>query len=416
MSHCKFEHPRHGSLGFLPRKRCTHTGARAQIRHFPKDDATKPPHLTAFMTYKAGMTHIMREVNKPGSKLHKKEIVEAVTILEAPPMFAVGLVGYVQTPRGLRTLTTVWATHLSDQLKRTFYKNWYRSKKKAFTSYASRVAEENNKDVAHELERIKKFCQVVRLICHTDMAKLPLRQKKAHVAEIQINGGDSAAKVKFGFDLFEHQIPVNTVFQKNEMVDAIAISKGRGYEGVVTRWGITRLPRKTHRGLRKVACIGAWHPARVKFSVARAGQNGYHHRTEQNKKIYRIGDAARPAPGEDGKEAPFNPNAKTEADGTAKAITPLGGFPHYGEVNNDFLMVKGGVPGVKKRVVTLRKSCVKQVSRNATEDIELKFIDTSSKFGHGRWQTKDEKDKFMGPTVASAAAEKAEKAAPAKEK
>jgi len=179
MSHCKFEHPRHGSLGFLPRKRCTHNGARAQIRHFPKDDQTKPPHLTAFMTYKAGSTHIMREVNKPGSKLHKKEIVEAVTILEAPPMFAVGLVGYVETPRGLRTLTTVWAQHLSDQLKRTFYKNWYRAKKKAFTSYASRVADENNKDIAHELERIKKFCQVVRLICHTDMTKLPLRQKKS---------------------------------------------------------------------------------------------------------------------------------------------------------------------------------------------------------------------------------------------
>jgi len=229
------------------------------------------------------------------------------------------------------------------------------------------------------------------------------------VAEIQINGGDAAAKVKFGFELFERQIAVGAVFQKNEMVDAVAISKGRGYEGVVTRWGITRLPRKTHRGLRKVACIGAWHPARVKFSVARAGQNGYHHRTEQNKKIYRIGEAARPPAGEDGKEAPFNPNAKTEADGTAKAITPLGGFPHYGEVNNDYVMVKGGVPGVKKRVVTLRKSCVKQVSRNATEDIELKFIDTSSKFGHGRWQTKEEKDKFMGPGAAGAAAAAAAK-------
>jgi len=64
-------------------------------------------------------------------------------------------------------------------------------------------------------------------------------------------------------------------------------------------------------------------------------------------------------------------------------------------------MLKGGVPGIKKRVVTLRKSCVKQVSRTATEEIELKFIDTSSKFGHGRFQTKEEKDKFMGPTVKS---------------
>ena len=61
--------------------------------------------------------------------------------------------------------------------------------------------------------------------------------------------------------------------------------------GGVTRWGVTRLPRKTHRGLRKVACIGAWHPARVSYTVARAGQNGYHHRTEINKKVYKIGKA-----------------------------------------------------------------------------------------------------------------------------
>jgi len=61
MSHRKFEAPRHGSLGFLPRKRCQHNGGRGQIRSFPKDDATKAPHLTAFLGYKAGMTHIMRE-------------------------------------------------------------------------------------------------------------------------------------------------------------------------------------------------------------------------------------------------------------------------------------------------------------------------------------------------------------------
>merc|ERR1712100_857425 len=77
------------------------------------------------------------------------------------------------------------------------------------------------------------------------------------------------------------------------MIDTIAITKGKGYEGVVTRWGVTKLPRKTHKGLRKVACIGSWHPSRVKFTVARAGQNGYHHRTELNKKVYRIGAAAR---------------------------------------------------------------------------------------------------------------------------
>lgn len=118
-----------------------------------------------------------------------------------------------------------------------------------------------------------------------------LKQKKAHLMEIQVNGGTIAQKVEFAKSFFEKQIPIDAVFQKDEMIDIIGVTKGKGYEGVVTRWGVTRLPRKTHRGLRKVACIGAWHPARVSFTVARAGQNGYHHRTEMNKKIYKLGKA-----------------------------------------------------------------------------------------------------------------------------
>ena len=89
-------------------------------------------------------------------------------------------------------------------------------------------------------------------------------------------------------------------------------------------------------------------------------------------------------------------NATGSADLTEKAITPMGGFPHYGPVLNDFVMIKGCCIGTKKRVITLRKSLLKQTSRNALEEINLKFIDTSSKFGHGRFQTADEKSKFMG--------------------
>ncbi|KAG1434410.1 hypothetical protein G6F56_014323 [Rhizopus delemar] len=76
------------------------------------------------MGYKAGMTHIVRDLERPGSKMNKKEIVEAVTVIEAPAMVVVGVVGYVETPRGLRSLTTVWAEHLSEEAKRRFYKNW----------------------------------------------------------------------------------------------------------------------------------------------------------------------------------------------------------------------------------------------------------------------------------------------------
>lgn len=93
----------------------------------------------------------------------------------------------------------------------------------------------------------------------------------------------------FAHSLFEKQVAVDSIFQANEMIDTIAITTGYGTQGVVQRWGVTRLPRKTHRGLRKVACIGAWHPARVKWTVARAGQQGFHHRTEINKKVCSAG-------------------------------------------------------------------------------------------------------------------------------
>lgn len=357
------------------------------VKAFPKDDSTKPCRLTAFLGYKAGMTHIVREVEKPGSKLHKKETCEAVTIIETPPMIVVGVVGYVKTPRGLRCLSTVWAQHLSEEIKRRFYKNWCMSKKKAFAKYSKKYeTDEGKKDINAQLEKMKKYCSVIRVLAHTQIRKMKgLKQKKAHLMEIQVNGGDVAQKVDYAYGFFEKQIPIDAIFQKDEMIDIIGVTKGKGYEGVVTRWGVTRLPRKTHRGLRKVACIGAWHPARVSFTVARAGQNGYHHRTEMNKKVYRLGKA--------GQESH---SAITEFDRTEKEITPIGGFPHYGVVKEDFLLIKGCCVGPKKRVVTLRQSLLNQTSRVALEEIKLKFIDTSSKFGHGRFQTTQEKAKFYG--------------------
>jgi len=331
------------------------------------------------------MTHVVRGVDRAGALMHKREVVDAVSIVETPPMVVVGVVGYVETPNGLRTLTTVFAEHLSEEFKRRCYKNWYKAKKKAYTKYAAKY-KDGAKDIEHELDRISKFCSIVRVIAHTQVKKLNLRIKKAHIMEIQVNGGaDAKAKVDFAKSLFEKEIQIDSVFGKDEQVDVIGVTKGRGYEGVTTRWGVTRLPRKTHRGLRKVACIGSWHPARVSTTVARAGQNGYFHRTEMNKKIYRIGKAGDKA------------SCQTGADLTEKGITPMGGFVHYGEVNEDWVMLKGAIVGVKKRPVVLRKSLMKHTSRKHLEEIDLKFIDTSSKQGHGRFQTAEEKAKFLGP-------------------
>ncbi|KAF3814391.1 hypothetical protein GH733_017549 [Mirounga leonina] len=343
-SHRKFSAPRHGSLGFLPRKRSSRH--RGKVKSFPKDDSSKPVHLTAFLGYKAGMTHIVREVDRPGSSEYK----------QAPS-------------------------------------HWHKSKKKAFTKYCKKWQDDDGKkQLEKDFNSMKKYCQVIRVIAHTQMRLLPLRQKKAHLMEIQVNGGTVAEKLDWARERLEQQVPVNQVFGQDEMIDVIGVTKGKGYKGVTSRWHTKKLPRKTHRGLRKVACIGAWHPARVAFSVARAGQKGYHHRTEINKKIYKIGQGYLI---KDGKL--IKNNASTDYDLSDKSINPLGGFVHYGEVTNDFVMLKGCVVGTKKRVLTLRKSLLVQTKRRALEKIDLKFIDTTSKFGHGRFQTVEEKKAFMGP-------------------
>jgi len=123
---------------------------------------------------------------------------------------------------------------------------------------------------------------------------------------------------------------------------------------------------------------------------------GYFHRTDMNKKIYRVGV---------GKDR----NGSTEFDLTKKGITPMGGFPNYGVVRNDFLMLKGNCIGPKKRVLTLRKAIVPASDRAALEKVQLKFIDTASKMGHGRFQSHAEKIKYYGITKAQAARPKVEK-------
>jgi len=376
MSHRKFEAPRHGSLAFLPRKRSSR--AIGKIKAFPKDDPSKEPHFTGFVAWKAGMTHVLRKLDgRPGSPLQKKEIINAVTILDCPDMIVAGIVGYKQTPFGLKATRGVWANALKDEFLRCHYKNWHKCARRKFSV-------RKPEDQLEALEGLKKANNVViRAVCYGERCPIKKR-KKTWIKEFQINGGTIEQKIDFVWNLLEKTVSIEDVFEVAENIDTIAVTKGRGMEGVTHRWGVTRLPRKTHRGLRKVACIGAWHPARVSYAVARVGQNGYHHRTEINKKIFHIGK-----------------NAEIQCksgDLTKKSINPMGGFVHYGTVRDKYLMIKGSCPGLRKRPITLRKILQPLYKPRYLEPIDLKFVDTSSKFGHGRFQTDADKRKFMGPT------------------
>merc|ERR1712002_504552 len=242
MSHRKFSAPRHGSMGFYPKKRSKRH--RPKVKAFPKDDPQKPVHLTAFVGYKAGMTHIVRVADKPGSKINKKEVVEGVTIIETPPMVAVGFTGFIDTPKGPKCFKTIWAEHLSEECRRRFYKNWHKSKKRAFTNASKKWTDDvGKKEIEADLAKIKKYCCVVRIIAHTQVKLLRKRIKKAHLMEIQLNGGSIADKVDFAVSHFEKQIPIGEVFAQDEMIDMIGVTKGKGVNGVTSRWHTKKLPR-----------------------------------------------------------------------------------------------------------------------------------------------------------------------------
>uniref|UniRef100_H0XV01 60S ribosomal protein L3 n=1 Tax=Otolemur garnettii TaxID=30611 RepID=H0XV01_OTOGA len=140
--HRKFSAPRHECLSFLPQK-CTsrHYG---KVKSFPKDDLSRI-HFKAFLGYKAGMTYIMWKVNRPGFKVNKKKVVEAITIVDILPRVDVGIMGCVESPQGLWTLKTMFPEHISDKHKRCFYKNRLESNKKAITKHCERWQSEDGK-------------------------------------------------------------------------------------------------------------------------------------------------------------------------------------------------------------------------------------------------------------------------------
>jgi len=387
MSHCKFEHPRHGHLGMRPHGRAR--AMKPKLRGYQKDPgASVKPYFTAFLGYKVGMTQVIRKVDRPElKKLHTKEVVEPVTYLETPASVVVGVRGYVETPTGLQCFATVYAQHLSEEFRRRLIKNWVNSSKKAFMHYSKDFAKpEVKKALDDKIEAMKKTCSVIKAIVHTQPHKISaLGMKKAHIYQVPINGGTIAEKVDFVVSKFEQEYAIDDMVKESQVVDVAGITTGKGYCGVVKRFHVKRLQRKTRRGRRKVACIGSWHPANVQSTVPRGGQLGYFHRVIKNMKIYAIKNGADATSG------------TTSFDRTQKSINPMGGgFRGYGLIKNKCLMLKGSVMGTKKRPILVKLPAGIPPKSMVNEKIDLKFIDTCSRTGHSRFQTSAEKRASMG--------------------
>lgn len=306
--------PRRGSLGLRPRKRAARLLPR--VRSWP-EVSSEEPLLLAFIGYKAGMTHALLVDDRPGSITSGKEIFAPLTIIETPPLIPLAIRVYKETLNsGLVTLTEAWIDPPRElEIERkvvTFSSGDFDKKLKLI---------EDNLDVISD----------VRVIVASQPKLVGgLSKKKPDLLEIKIGGGAGIEdRLEYAKKILGNPVPITEVFKPGQYVDVIGVTKGKGFQGVIKRFGVKELPRwhKHRKGSRR---IGARSPGIGTLSeVPQPGQTGYHRRTEYNKRIVLMG-----------------------SDGTE--ITPAGGFPGYGIVRSDYVALLGSVVGPRKRPLVLR--------------------------------------------------------------
>ena len=309
MGHRKQSAPRHGSLSYRPRKRTRRVSGR--IRHWATT-ATEP-RILGFAGFKVGMTHVLLIEDKPNSPWFGREITRAVTIVDTPPMLVASIRGYGRNGSSIRVHGETWMENLPRDIRRTLPWPKDYDAKASMTKFTKSL---------NELVGLR-----VRLL--TQPRQAGIGKKKPDILEVAVLGGSINDQFEYAKNLLGQEIRVRDIFQPGQFLDVIAVTKGKGFQGVVKRFGVSKLPHTSRKRVRAVGTLGPWHPSRIMYTVPRAGQMGFHQRTEYNKRLLRIGEKS-------------------------DDITPSGGFSHYGVLQSDFLLLDGSIPGPSRRLVQLR--------------------------------------------------------------
>ncbi|TRO45903.1 50S ribosomal protein L3, partial [Candidatus Bathyarchaeota archaeon] len=286
-----------------------------------------------FAGYKAGMTHVFLIEDRERAPDFGMEMKNAVTIIDTPPMMIVGLRAYEKTYDGLTALTEAWMDKLPVDLFR-------RIKTHGGASLAGGMK---------RMEKVKDDIAELRVIAATQPKLAAVEKKKPELMEIVIGGGSVDDQMEYAKGLIGETVSVSDVFAPGESIDIIGVTKGKGFQGPVKRWGIRILQRKSRKTVRGVASIGPWKPRRVMPGVPRAGQMGFHNRTEFNKRIVIM-------------------------DSDGEKVNPKGGINRYGLVRGDYILLKGSVMGPPKRLIKLRKAARK--STYPSEPPQVTYINT----------------------------------------
>ncbi|CAN5645316.1 hypothetical protein BH18THE1_BH18THE1_21390 [soil metagenome] len=180
--------------------------------------------------------------------------------------------------------------------------------------------------------------------------RIGISQKTPFIFEVPVLGKDIRSKFDYLKSKLGQEVRASEVFKTGQNIDVHGITRGKGVEGPVTRFGVKRKQHKSRKSVRAVGTLGPISPAVVMYTVARQGQMGFHQRTEYNKRILLMSNSEK--------------NDITN-------INPKGGFKHFGLVEGDYMIVRGTIPGVPKRLIKLRQP----IRSKPTKNVEPKILE-----------------------------------------
>jgi len=281
--------------------------------------------LLGFACYKSGMASASVVNNVKNSPFFGHTITMPVTVLDAPSLRVCGLRFYRSHSGSKCAGTTIWTRDkkILQQLKRKI-----------------KIKEPKN-----TLDKIdeSKFQDVVLLVM-TQPRNSGIKKKTPELFELPL-GGTYEEKLVKAKELMDKEISVNDVFKEGELVDVAAVTKGKGFTGVVKRFGVKVQTRKNEKHHRHIGVHHAETPGKLDYRTPMAGQHGFHQRTELNKFILKINS--------EGKE-----------------VNPKGGWNGYGLIHGTYVLLAGSIPGPRKRLVFLKKS----IRPKTMKELEFKGI------------------------------------------
>jgi large subunit ribosomal protein L3 len=310
--------PRKGSLQFWPRKRVNKFLPSVNWKAINSEK-----HLKGFIGYKAGMTSVEVKDLTNNSMTKDKKIIIPATIIECPPIKIFSIRFY---KNGI-VAKEILSENLDKELKRKI------KLPKEHKSQLDSIKKEDYEDIS--------------IIVYSQAKKTEIK-KKPDMTEIGLSG-NLEEKMNFIKSHLNKEISLNQIFSSGDLIDLRGITKGKGFQGPIKRFGAHLRFHKSEKGIRKIGSIGPWHPARVTFRVPMAGQMGMFTRVHYNQKVISLGKAS-------------------------DLGDKLKHLKNYGNVNTDYLLVAGSVQGVPKRplLITTTLRISKMQKKKNYEFIEVK--------------------------------------------